>query len=58
MHTYEQAVDVLVRMANNAGRRGLKLYQWDILPPATGTGSYSIMLDARPLTDATEKWDA
>lgn len=58
MNTIEQAYDALIRHANNAGRRGLKLYQYGIIPPASASGTYQIVLDVRPMKSSTESWEA
>ncbi len=58
MNTEHEAYDALIRLANDAGRRGNKLYSYAVIPPRTATESYSIMLDCHPMNSAAERWEA
>ena len=58
MTTLHEAYDALIRLANNEGRAGRKLYGYAVIHPTTATEPYSIAIDCRPMESATERWSA
>lgn len=56
MLTERDAFDALIRLANDYGRCGKKLYGYAVIPPATATGQYHVIIDARPQQSASESW--
>lgn len=55
MMTEREAWIALVIEANRLGRRGFHIRNVGILPPATTTGAYTIVIDQYTPTEATGK---
>ncbi len=58
MLTEREAYNRLIRLANDEGRKGRKLYSYAIIPPRTAADEYTIMIETRAMTSATESWES
>ncbi len=56
MLTERDAYAAIIRLANQAGRRGQKVYAYAVIPPRTASDHYAIMFDARAPETASESW--